>query len=976
MPDVVPESCPERFMRLCGLSSYAADIISRYPVLVAGLEASGRLQRSAATGELRHELEAFLADAAIGDVTPAAAEQAFLQRLRWFRHRELLRIMWRDQEAAVDVAESLRDLSDLADAAINAALAFARESLKARHGEPRTASGEPCGIGIVAMGKLGGHELNFSSDVDLVFVYGEAGETSGSRPVSNEEYFRLLSQRVIDALSRNTPDGFVYRVDVRLRPFGTAGPLAVSLSTLENYLVKHGRDWERYAWIKARVVNDWDESDTLYRDVLRPFVYRRYLDYGVFSSLRDMKALIEAEVARKEFRDNLKLGPGGIREIEFIVQALQLVRGGTVAALRERQLLKALPALVQAGCLPADDAAELEASYRFLRLAENRLQAQRDHQTHDLPADPADRERLAAAMAGDLMTGDPGAGAPPAWPGFVARLNQHRNVVSRHFRDIVFRGVGPADGTPADPAAAPGPDDGLAEVWLAQARAEVRAEAEPKEQLERLAAAGFDDPPAILERIVRLHEGGLPGRLGQQGRQRLDVLVPTLLKAASHQAHPAAALDGLILVLEAIGRRSAYFALLNENPQALQRLVSICGSSQFLAGLVATHPLLMDELLDPRIFEQAPSREELAADLATRLAAVPADDAAGQFEARLEAVRNFQQAGIFRVAVVDLSGVLPLMKVSDRLTDIAELVLEAALSLARAELAIRHGTPSCVVDGQVRPARFAIVAYGKLGGLELGYGSDLDLVFVNDSQGEQQQTDGAQPLDNPTYFARLTRRIISILTMHTTSGKLYEVDIRLRPSGESGLLVSSLAALDIYQRDHAWTWEHQALLRSRAVAGDADVRAGFETLRTHALTHYVREDSLAKEVIAMRQRMRDELSRGTDELMDVKQDPGGITDLEFLVQYLVLRHARRIPDLVRWSDNIRQLESLADHGILAPAAAAELADTYRDYRKRMHHLNLAGQPGLLPRADLEAQVATVARHWEAVFYTAGPAAAE
>jgi glutamate-ammonia-ligase adenylyltransferase len=325
---------------------------------------------------------------------------------------------------------------------------------------------------------------------------------------------------------------------------------------------------------------------------------------------------------------------------------------------------------------------------------------------------------------------------------------------------------------------------------------------------------------------------------------------------------------------------------------------------------------------------------------------------------------------------VDLTGVLPLMKVSDRLTDIAELVLEAALALAWQELGARHGEPRCTAGGVTRPARFAIVAYGKLGGLELGYGSDLDLVFLNDSEGEQQQTDGAQPLDNAVFFSRLTRRVISILTMHTTSGKLYEVDIRLRPSGQSGLLVSSLIAFDLYQRQDAWTWEHQALLRSRAVAGDAGVKAAFEQLRVKALTTYVRRENLAKEVADMRQRMRDELSKGTPELLDVKQDPGGITDIEFLVQYLVLREAWRFPDLVRWSDNIRQLEALAAHGILAPADAEALAEAYRTYRQRMHHLNLAGAPGLVPRAEAAALVATVIRHWRAVFYTDAPQSAE
>ncbi len=928
--------------RACALSPFVADIVTRYPELLAELQISGRLGKPAEAGEF----SALMAGALQG----CSSEDVFQRSLRLFRHRELVRIVWRDLNEGADVTETLRDLSDLADSAINAALRFATDGLRPRYGEPRTRDGSPCGPGIIAMGKLGGHELNFSSDVDLVFVYTASGDTDGARPVSNEEYFRLLAQRVIDALSRNTPDGFVYRVDIRLRPFGSAGPLAVSVSALEGYLVQHGRDWERYAWIKARVVNDWADAEALYQDVLRPFVYRRYLDYGVFSSLRDMKALIEAEVAKKEFRGNLKLGPGGIREIEFIVQALQLVRGGTVATLRERQLLKALPALVKEGCLPEGDAAELTAAYRFLRLAENRLQALYDRQTHDLPTDAGDQRRLAVAMG----TTD--------WAAFLVSLQVHRDVVARHFRDIVFRGTSAAgdeeDGGSATPQTA------LAQVWL--------DDAEPDVQLQRLTAAGFAAPAAVLERVTRLRAGGLPQRLGQHGRERLDALVPAILRVVRKQTDPARALDGMVLVVEAIGRRSAYFALLNENPAALERLVGICASSEFLARLVATHPLLLDELLDPRVFEQAPSRTELADDLNVRMARVPADDA----EARLDALRNFQQAATFRVAVVDLSGVLPLMKVSDRLTDIAELVLEAALSLAWDELSARHGIPQCVVAGGQRPARFAIVAYGKLGGLEFGYGSDMDLVFVNDSEGEQQQTDGEQPLDNAVFFSRLTRRIISILTMHTTSGKLYDVDIRLRPSGASGLLVSSLTALDLYERQDAWTWEHQALLRSRAVAGDPGVKAAFEKLRVRALTCYVRREKLATEVVEMRQRMRAELSKGTAELLDVKQDPGGITDIEFLVQYLVLREAHRFPDLVRWSDNIRQLEALAAHAILVPADAEQLADAYRSYRQRLHHLNLAGAPGLLPKAETAALTATVLRHWRAVFYTGSPAPAE
>jgi glutamate-ammonia-ligase adenylyltransferase len=941
---VLPDDAPFRkqLIRVLAASPYAADILVRYPGMLAELLRTARLASTMTADGYLTLLQASL--------PPEPDEEELQRRLRLFRHRELVRIIWRDLAGTAEVTETLRDLSNLADACINVALAWAQATLQARYGAPQTEEGAPCGFGVLAMGKLGGHELNFSSDIDLVFVHSDAGETTGSRSISNEEFFRFLAQRLIDLLSRNTAEGFVYRVDARLRPFGSAGPLSVSLAALEAYLLQHGRDWERYAYIKARVVNPWDDADGLYRDVLRPFIYRRYLDYGVFSSLREMKAMIAAEVEKKEYRANLKLGPGGIREIEFIVQALQLVRGGTVIGLRQQQLLRALPQLVQAGCLPAADAADLETAYCFLRLAENRVQALHDRQTHDIPADPLDQQRLAFAMG---MAG---------WDQFLAALNVQRERVAHHFREIVFRG---ANGAAASAAIA---DDGVP-VQAASALDKVWSEeGSPELQLQRLGDTGFSDPAGIAEQLRRLREGSLLPRLDAPGRQRLDTLIPAILVHARKQPKPVRALDGMVLIIEAIGRRSAYFALLNENPLALEKLVSLCGSSEFLSRLVATHPLLLDELLDPLVFEAAPSRAELAADLELRLKRVAEDDGEG----RLDALRNFQQAAIFRVAIVDLAGTLPLMKVSDRLTDIAELVLETALQIAWRELAQRHGEPRCTENGITRPARFAIIAYGKLGGLELGYGSDLDLVFLHDSAGESEQSDGAQSLDNAMFFARLTRRIISILTMHTASGKLYEVDIRLRPSGQSGLMVSSLAAFDRYQQQDAWTWEHQALTRSRAVAGDAGVKAAFEILRVHALTTYVRRDKLATEVADMRQRMRSELSKGTDELFDIKQDPGGVADIEFLVQYLVLREAHRYPDLVRWSDNIRQLEALGAHGILSPADAELLAETYREYRRHIHHGNLAGRSGLVPHAAVAGLAATVTRLWQAVFYTAAP----
>jgi glutamate-ammonia-ligase adenylyltransferase len=913
--------------RIVACSPYVADVFDRYPEVLPELLQSGRLQRPLTDDELQ---QAIVADAA--DVH---GDAAFEKALRLFRHRELARIVWRDLTHAASCRETLADLSALADAAIGAAVARARDELAGKFGTPRTPEGDEAGFGVLGMGKLGGRELNFSSDVDLIFVFSERGETDGSRCKSNEEYFRLLAQRVVAFLSKKTADGFVYRVDTRLRPFGDAGPLAVSVGALEGYLTQHGRDWERYAYVKARVVNDWEGTDSLYQYVLRPFVYRRYLDYGVFDSLRDMKAMIEAEVRRKEFHDNVKLGRGGIREVEFIVQTLQLVRGGSVAELQDRELLSALEKLVRPGCIPRDAADDLREAYLFLRQFENRLQAINDRQTHDIPGDDLNRARLTVAMG------------YPDWESLSEALAAQRNIVSTYFHDIVLAGT--------DEQEAIEPSAKLIRAWAAGASDESISEL--------LTELGFDDAKAPLQRLSSFRDSGFYLRLDEPGRDRLDTLMPAIVTLAGAAALPLEALEGALRVIEAIGRRSAYFALLNENPAALKRLVDLCSKSDFLVTQVATHPLLLDELLDPRVFLDAPDRATFADDLAVRLAAASLDDG----EARRNALRNFQQAAVFRVAVADLSGALPVMKVSDRLTDIAELVLEAALELAWFELTARHGEPRCQVEGEDQAAKMIIVAYGKLGGLELGYGSDLDIVFLHDSIGDKQFTSSQRSLDNSTFFIRLAQRVIHILTMSTSSGALYEVDIRLRPNGKSGLLVSGLEAFERYQQQDAWTWEHQALLRGRAVAGDAALHDAFEQTRTLILTSHVERDKLRQDVADMRVRMRDELSKGTPEDFDLKQGRGGITDIEFIVQYLVLAGAAEHPDLVFYSDNIRQLEALAKAGMLDAQEAETLAETYRTYRRRIHRLSLAGQDPLVPRVEVDELTAVVVAAWERTF---------
>ncbi len=908
----------EQLDRVLMCSEYVADVLARYPQLLDELISDGRLHRPLEAGELE---PLFLAGSADNE-----SETAFMRRLRLFRHREMVRILIRDLAGWSATREMLHDLSALADTCIRAALQRSSAELQQRHGVPRGAAGSEATLVIVAMGKLGGGELNFSSDVDLVFIYSENGETDGDRALSNEEYFRRVVQHFINLLSRKTADGFAYRVDARLRPFGDSGPLACSAGAFEDYLAQHGRDWERYAWVKARAINVWEGTRDFYSKVLRPFVYRRYLDFGVFSSLRDMKSMIEQEGRAAENRENIKLGPGGIREIEFIVQTLQLVRGGQVRPLRERSLLTALHALGEEGLMPVDTVQELTTAYCFLRDLENRLQAIADRQTHELPASDLNRARLCLAMHA------------ASWDELYTRLDRHRAVVKADF-DRILRHERP--GSEEEP--------------------EVTAAVTDAGGLLTIAENSFADPEEALRKIEALRRSGLYQRMDEIACQRLDRLIPAMLQACGTVGGKGMrALDGMLRIIEAIGRRSAYIALLNEHQGALERLVQLCASSDFLARQVAAHPLLLDELLDQRVFLEPPLRADLEADVRQRLEHVAADDA----EQRYEALRNFQQAAVFRVAVADLSGTLPLMKVSDRLTDIAELVLQEALNLAMTELVARHGRPLCTTAGGQREAGFAIAGYGKLGGLELGYGSDLDIVFIHDSTGDRQQTDGDKPLDNTVFFGRLARRITTILTMHTPTGPLYEVDTRLRPSGQSGLLVTSLTALDNYQKNDAWTWEHQALLRARAVAGAVSVCEAFETLRLKVLTEYVRRDSLRDEVIKMRGRMRDELSKSTTELFDIKQGRGGMIDIEFLVQYLVLQNAREHPALLRWSDNIRQLEALSDAGILTAAEAEGLAETYRGYRTRTHLLSLAGEPRLAPRGKLAEHREQVRALWE------------
>ena len=910
--------------RMLACSAYAAGAILRqWPWFCDAIEA-GRFRHAPKT---EFTLPAGKHDAA-----------AARQMLRRYRHRQLLHILWREFEQRASLNETLTSLSALADELLIAARNEAGASLEERFGMPVDSSGQPIPLLILAMGKLGGYELNFSSDIDIVFLYQEEGESNGPRTLSAQEYFTRLVRRTVSLLDDVTEDGFVYRVDTRLRPFGDSGPPVVSFASLESYLLQHGRSWERYAYVKARVIDKANISDAaaeLKHDVIEPFVYRRYLDYGVFESLRDMQALIAAEVEKRELAANIKLGPGGIREIEFIVQSLQLVRGGGNIKLRCRELEFALQELDRSRALSANCVTELKSAYRFLRRLENMIQAIRDQQTHDVPEDSLDRERLTLAMQFD------------SWDSLATELAAHRANVSRRFREVAFRATEDAEDKESSRS-----DKRIGALWAARA--------DEEQWSELLEEEGFAEAQKIAAELAVFAHSTQVRKISTSAQRRLREFIPVLLLLLRARQSADVVLRRVLNITGRILRRSAYIALLNENHAALQRLVNLCEQSAYLADEIGRFPLLLDEMLDPRLFTSAVSGNDMRVDIEGRLLRV----AGSESERKIEVLGQFQRATLFRIAVVDFSGALPIMKVSDALTELAEIVLARALDVAWQDLVQKHGEPWFVVDGVSRRAGFGVIAYGKLGGMELSYGSDLDLVFLHDSTGSQQRTNGEHPLENSMFFARLVRRLVHFLTTQTSSGVLYEVDTRLRPSGRSGLLVSSVEGFERYQLENAWTWEHQALLRSRPVAGSVSVCREFERVRSGTLTGRINQETLVEDVRSMRARMRGQLDKSTEALFDLKQGQGGIADLEFLVQYLALRNASGNRAVIHYRDNIRQLGTLAAAACLPSAEVSQLQDIYRSYRARLHKLALDTKPPLIADGDFAGQRRFVADLWQ------------
>jgi glutamate-ammonia-ligase adenylyltransferase len=798
--------------------------------------------------------------------------------------------MARDLAGDADLDEVCGAMSSLAEVAIGEALAFL---------EPRMAQGvERPKLTVVGMGKLGGGELNVSSDIDLVFLYPEEDEAG-----SHLEYFSRLGRRLIAALGERTEDGFVFRVDMRLRPWGDGGVLATSFDALEEYFVTQGREWERYAWIKARTLRG--DNDAL-AAIVRPFVYRKYLDYGAFAAMREMHAQIRAEVTRRELSGQIKLGPGGIREIEFIAQAFQLIRGGRDPALQIRPTLAVLSLLSQKGLLPAAAFDELSEAYVFLRRLEHRLQYLDDAQTHELPENPGDRLLVARAMGF------------AAWDSFRVALDVRRSRVSWHFEQLFS-----VDETPRH---------ALAPLWAGE-----NAE-------EQLAKLGFRDAEDAAARLAAVRSGARYRGLPEASRTRFDTLIPRVIEASTEREDADATLARFLELIETVSRRAAYLALLDEHPAVLARLAQLFDASSWAAEYLNRHPVVLDELLDARSLLAPPDWREFANELRAQLAAREGDE-----ERQLDWLREMHHAHVFRLLVQDLSGLLSVEALADHLSDLADAMLQVTLELCWRQLRGHHRSDP----------RFAVVAYGKLGGKELGYASDLDLIFLYDDAYE-----GAQEI-----YARLAQRMSRWLNARTSAGVLFDTDLRLRPQGESGLLVSSIEAFRRYQRESAWTWEHQALTRARFCAGDAVLGEVFEAERIAILRMQRDRAGLRKDVLSMREQLLEGHPNASD-LFDLKHDRGGMIDIEFAVQYLVLGQSHRHPELTRNAGNIALLKLAAQLDLIPVESAESVGDAYRDYRRRQHWLRLNGAKyARVPAQEVANRIDATRRLWARVFET-------
>ncbi len=899
----------EQLHKTLRASQYAEQVLGNHAILLEQDYAIDQFLVPLSTTQIQNFIHA-----ALDNITD---ETTWMRAIRVLRARLMFRWIWQDANQLTDVVTLTRELSDFADASICAAKDFARVPLVAKHGEPIGYNGTVQNLIVVAMGKLGAQELNLSSDIDLIFAFGEQGETNGRKCIDVQQFCILWGQKLIYLLDHITADGFVFRVDMRLRPWGDGSALAISHVALEKYLSQHGREWERYAWIKARIVTGGKEGSELL-DMTRPFVFRKYVDYTAFEAMREMKAMIEREVLRRNIEDDIKLGAGGIREVEFIVQVFQLIYGGSKLELQDRQCLVSLHHLGEVGLLEMQAVAELEDAYLFLRRVEHAIQALHDQQTQSLPNEPDLRQR----MIETLGFAD--------WESFIAFLNQKRAKVIFQFEHLIKE---------KEP-------DPLIESFS---------------QLEKQLNDVLDDNAKNL--IHEFWYGHALKKLPAKAVQRLKTFWPHLIEAILQSNKPQVALLRLMPLVESVMRRTVYLVMLIESKGALQRLVKMATVSPWICEELTHYPVLLDEFLSMDF--ELPKRQDLEDSLRQQLLRIEID----QVEDQMRVLRLFKKSNVLAVAASDVLAESPLMKVSDALTDIAEVSVNAALHLAYQMTAKKHGYP-LDAEGQrcsLDHTGFVVAGYGKVGGIELGYGSDLDLVFIH-YMSEQGDTDGTKQISGFEFAMRVAQKFMSLMTTQTLDGRVYEIDTRLRPSGEAGLLVTSLKAFEQYQLKSAWVWEHQALVRARSIAGEKSLREKFEALRCRILTQPRDEAKVREEVLKMRQKMKDHLGSSKEQQKDgifhLKQDAGGIVDIEFMAQYAVLAWSGSNPDLAHYSDNVRILEDAAKASRLSSDDATALIQAYLSERAESHRLALANQSMQVNAADWHDTRVIVCKLWQ------------
>jgi len=860
--------------------------------------------------------------------------------MRRLRNLVIATLIERDLNGAADMDEVVTTISAFADFAVQTHLAALMADMVALHGVPvGEDSGAEQELIVLGMGKLGGYELNVSSDIDLIFVYAEDGETRISTPeqrqLSNHEFFIRLGKKLIHAISEIEEDGFTFRVDMALRPNGKSGPLAASFNMVEEYFIVQGREWERYAWVKARALTGRAADIALLENIIRPFVYRRYLDFGAIDAMRNMHSQIRAEVLRQETRhpersNNVKLGRGGIREIEFIAQVFQLIRGGRDPALRDRSTRGVLKTLAEKGILSPRNVEQLLEANIFLRNLEHRLQYLEDAQTHTLPSNAAD-QHIVANMMGMADV-----------PSLLEALEVQRRLVAAQF-DAIFNekdDVQDASGAPAGPTSidlqmfANLPDAEKAEAIEAQLR-----------------AIGFDDASAAAQRLLETGKSSRLQSLPVDSRRKFLSLINSALPFIAYAKQAQLATLGRLLdLLETIARRSAYLSLLTEYPPALERVIRMIRASDWAAKYLTRHPILLDELLDENMVHMAPVWADFSVELQQQLEAAT-HNGESDTELQMNILRDMHHAQLFRLLVLDLEGALSMEHLADHLSQLADIIVAVTINAVWKTLPKRH----------IETPKFAVIAYGKLGGKELGYASDLDVIFLYDDEDQ----------DAPALYAKLAQRFITWMTSHTSSGILFDIDIALRPDGGSGLLVSSVASFERYQSESAWVWEHQALTRARFCAGDAGIGARFEAVRENVLRQTRVEAQLRQDILQMRNKLR-AAHPNRSALFDLKHDAGGMIDIEFIVQFLILQHAAAHPQLTANFGNIALLKTCGALGLIDQTLAEAVASAYRDFRKMQHNIRLQGSDrARVPKEEVATRTDAVKQLWNAVFAAAG-----